>query len=808
MQHDLSRLDDILARYPKDESSLVMVLQDIQSEYNFLPCEALERVASELSVPRTRVFSVGTFYKVFSLEPQGRTVVQVCKGTACHVRGAQLIEDELCRLLEVPVDGTTGDGKFTIKTVNCVGACAMAPVVVTGRTFHSGVKPARVKTLLRKAERAAGQEAPAEEEQDVRWDHRFDTASDVLSHGAKMAAVRQSLPAQVRVCGGLGCLAAGSLDVHRALEQAAADAGLPISVELGQCRGVCEHEHEHEHEHGGPEHLFSLTGCQGLCQRGPLVHLLPQDVLLTGAKPSDAAGIVEALAQGRPPMEALDPERLLGSHPFPRGDDLMALATCGRVHPESLADYLSMGGFESLARALLDKTPEQVLEAVEASGLRGRGGAGFPTGRKWRSAVAAAKKAGRPPYVLCNGDEGDPGAFMDRLIMEGSPFQVLEGMIIGAYALGGREGYIYTRHEYPLAVKRLGKAIEDCRAAGLLGEDILGSGLSFDVQISRGGGAFVCGESTALMRSIEGKVGEPRAKYVRSVERGLHDSPTVLNNVETWALVPYIVRRGPEAFRAVGTKGSPGTKAFSLCGQVRHTGLVEVPMGTTLRELIFDIGGGMPEGRTFKAVQTGGPSGGCLPEDKLDLPIDFDALTEAGSMMGSGGMIVMDGCTCMVDIARYFVEFLEGESCGKCPPCRLGLTQLSHLLRKVSRGEAELADLDAIEDVARGVADSALCGLGTSAPNPVLSTLRYFRHEYEAHLEGRCPAGVCKELIRYEITDDCTGCLLCIKPCPVDAITGAKKEIHLLDQDLCTRCGICRSLCQYDAIKITSGGTP
>ncbi len=796
MHHDLSRLDEILARYPRGESSLVMVLQDIQSEYNYLPCEALERVAVELEVPRTRVFSVGTFYKVFSLEPQGRTVVQVCKGTACHVRGAQLIEDELCRLLDVPVDGTTEDLKFTVKTVNCVGACAMAPVVITGKTFHSDVKPARVKGLLRKADRAAERgEGQADDYQlEAPWEGRFASPAELLARVERMTNVRATLPVQVRVCGGLGCLAAGSRDVHRALEEEADAAGLNIAVELSRCT-------DPEHQH-----LVSLTGCQGLCQRGPLVHVLPQDILFTRARPEDAAGMVQAMAAGQPLEQALDPERLLRQHPFPRGDDLMALSSCGRVHPESLGDYLSMGGFAALARALERKTPEDVLAAVADSGLRGRGGAGFPTGRKWRSAVAAAEKAGRPPYVLCNGDEGDPGAFMDRLIMEGSPFQVLEGMIIGAHALGGRAGYIYTRHEYPLAVERLGKAIADCRAAGLLGDDILGSGLRFDVQISRGGGAFVCGESTALMRSIEGKVGEPRAKYVRSVERGLDDSPTVLNNVETWALIPGIVDRGAEAFRAVGTEGSPGTKAFSLCGQVKHTGLVEVAMGTSLRELIFDIGGGMPQGSQFKAVQTGGPSGGCLPEDRLDLPIDFDALTEAGSMMGSGGMIVMDDHTCMVDIARYFVAFLEGESCGKCPPCRLGLTQLSGLLRKVSRGEAEPADLDAIEDVARGTAESALCGLGTSAPNPVLSTLRYFRDEYEAHLQGRCPAGVCKELIRYEITDACTGCLLCVKPCPVDAITGEKKEVHVLDQQLCTRCGICRSLCQHDAIRITSGG--
>jgi NADH-quinone oxidoreductase subunit F len=390
--------------------------------------------------------------------------------------------------------------------------------------------------------------------------------------------------------------------------------------------------------------------------------------------------------------------------------------------------------------------------------------------------------------------------------MEGAPYQVLEGMILGAFALGAREGWIYVRHEYPLAVERLERAIETLRQAGLLGEGILGTPLGFDVRISRGGGAFVCGESTALMRSLEGKVGEPRAKYVRSVERGLHDAPTVLNNVETWALVPGIVLEGPERLSSLGTERSPGTKAFSLVGQVARTGLVEVPMGTTLRELVFGIGGGMRAGSEFKAVQTGGPSGGCLPASKLDLPIDFDELDAAGSMMGSGGMIVMDDRTCMVNVARYFVDFLLEESCGKCGPCRNGLPQLSHLLGRFERGEATEADLDRIEDVGLGMADSSLCGLGKSAPNPVLSTLRYFRDEYLAHIEGRCPAGVCRALIRYEISDECDGCGACVKLCPAEAISGEQDELHVIDQELCTRCGVCGTLCQFGAVRTISDG--
>ena len=792
MRCDVSKVGPILDRYPRDESSLIMVLQDIQTEYRHLPCEALELVADGLSLPRSRVFSAATFYKAFALEPQGRTIVQVCRGTACHVRGAAVLEEELGRLLGVDVGGTTDDGAFTLRTVNCVGACAMAPVVITGEDYHPEVRADQLARIAKRAGRETVREVAAPPRA-VASLPRFEGPQALLDRAEQARLEREALAGHVRVCGGPGCLAAGSRDLVGALEQAAVAAGLPLKVDLSDC------------QHG--DRQLQLTGCQGLCQRGPLVHVLPEDTLYCGVKTSDAKRIVAALAEGSVVDRLLDDAPTRGAHPFYAGQHLQALATCGRVDPESLDDYLAEGGFEGLVRALSDLAPEQVLDQVERSGLRGRGGAGFPTGRKWRSALSAAERSGHRPYVLCNGDEGDPGAFMDRAIMEGSPFAVLEGMLLGAYALGGREGWIYVRAEYPLAVERLQHAITVCRSVGLLGDRILGSDLDFDLSISRGGGAFVCGESSALMRSIEGKTGEPRAKYVRSVESGLRGRPTVLNNVESWSLVPGIVRHGPRWMRALGTEHSAGTKAFSLTGQVRRTGLVEVPMGTTLRQLIFEIGGGMREGRTFKAVQTGGPSGGCLPEGQLDLPIDFDALDAAGSMMGSGGMIVMDESTCMVDVARYFVDFLLEESCGKCVPCRLGLPQLSWLLGKVTSGAATEADLHTIEEVATGMATGSLCGLGKSAPNPVLSTLRWFRDEYEEHLQGRCPAGVCRDLIRFEITDDCVGCLLCLKACPNEAITGAKKEVHVIHQDLCDQCGICKAICvKYDAVRVVTGG--
>jgi NADH:ubiquinone oxidoreductase subunit F (NADH-binding)/Pyruvate/2-oxoacid:ferredoxin oxidoreductase delta subunit len=536
--------------------------------------------------------------------------------------------------------------------------------------------------------------------------------------------------------------------------------------------------------------------------------VLPDDILYCQVKRSDVEAIVTRTLAGHEVIEALlyqDPdtgERRKGRDDivFYNRQTRVALEGCGVVDPESLDDYIARGGYAALAKALTTMTPDEVVDAVDRSGLRGRGGGGYRTGRKWRSCLAAG---GDVRYVICNGDEGDPGAFMDRSIMEGDPFKVIEGMAIGAYALRSAQGYIYVRHEYPLAVERLRKAIDAARGDGLLGDDILGTGFSFDVTISRGGGAFVCGESSALMQSIEGKPGEPRPKYVHSTERGLFDKPTVLNNVETWVTVPPIVLNGPDWFAAMGTERSRGTKAFSLVGKVKNTGLVEVPMGISLREIIFGVGGGIRDGKAFKAVQTGGPSGGCLPASMLDASVDFDTLTAAQSMMGSGGMIVMDERNCMVDVAKYFIGFLIGESCGKCVPCREGLQQLLVILDGISRGEGKPADLDRIKRLCRVMEAASLCALGRSAVNPVLSTLRHFEDEYAAHIgDHRCPAGVCKALITYSINERCDGCRLCVKPCPANAIHGERKQRHVLDTTACTRCGACEAVCPRDAITV------
>ena len=616
---------------------------------------------------------------------------------------------------------------------------------------------------------------------------RIKSVKDLQSAAQKARDERQKIKTEVLVCAGTGCLANGSLQVTEALEQAIRSRKLDVKLALG----------------------LKTTGCHGFCEQGPLVVIQPKGIFYKGVKPKDAEEIAEkTLMNGevirrllyRDPNTKKKVEQYTGI-PFYSKQVRIALRNIGKIDPGNIDDYFATGGYAGLAKALTEMTPAEVIDTVAKSGLRGRGGGGFPTGRKWKTCRDAPADT---RYVLCNADEGDPGAFMDRSICEGDPHAVIEGMVIGAWAVGAARGYIYVREEYPLAVKHLQLAIEHARRRGLLGDDILGSGFSYDVEIARGGGAFVCGESSALMKSVAGEVGEPRAKYVHSVIRGLYDKPTVLNNVETWANVPWIITEGAEKFAALGTKKSTGTKAFSLVGKVKNTGLVEVPMGITLREIIYDIGGGIIGDHPFKGVQTGGPSGGCLPESKLDLPVDFDSLTAAGSMMGSGGMIVMDDRTCMVDVARYFLNFLVDESCGKCVPCREGVHQLHQMVKAICAGEGKPGDLENVESLSEIIVKASLCALGKSAPNPVLSTLRYFREEYEAHInDGKCPAGVCRDLFTFQISEEkCVGCGTCLKACPVDAIIGELKEVHKIDDDKCTRCGACRNVCRVDAVEV------
>ncbi|MBL7165403.1 MAG: 4Fe-4S binding protein [Dehalococcoidales bacterium] len=596
---------------------------------------------------------------------------------------------------------------------------------------------------------------------------------------------RQSITTTVMVCGGPGCQPSGSQAVINAVRDELSRQGLDQSVRL------------------------CVTGCHGFCEQGPVMVIEPGNVFYCKVSPEDAFEIVYQTVMKGELVERLlymDPvsgERIRteAEIPFYRAQDQQILSQNRMVDPCSIEDYIVAGGYSTLARVLNGVTPEEIINEIKSSGLRGRGGGGFPTGRKWEECWEAP---GDEKYVICNADEGDPGAYMDRGVLEGNPHLVLEGMMIGAQAVGARKGYIYVRNEYPLTVKHSQIAVEQARELGLLGDSILGSSFSFDVDIARGGGAFVCGESTALMASIEGKVGEPRAKDVHTVVDGLYHKPTTLNNVETWANVPAILLNGSSWFASKGTQGSKGTKILALTGRIKNTGLVEVAMGTTIREVVFDIGGGAVNGNLIKAVQIGGPSGGCLPVDKFDLAVDFDALSEAGSMVGSGGMVVMDDETCMVDVAKYFLTFLQDESCGKCLPCRLGIDRMLEIITDITEGRGKPEQFDLLEELAATVSQTALCGLGKTAPNPVLTTLRYFRPEYEAHIdEKKCPAGVCKALITYSIDPDkCTGCGVCISGCVHGAITGEKKQVHVIDAELCQKCGICRSECKFDAIQV------
>jgi len=596
---------------------------------------------------------------------------------------------------------------------------------------------------------------------------------------------RKKKETYITVCGGTGCHAYGCMKVAKAFQEEIKKLNLQDSVEV------------------------RITGCHGFCERGPIVVIKPDGIFYQRIQLQDIKEVISETIINKKIIDRflyVDPKtekKILYEEevPFYKKQKRIIFSNNGLIDPIEIRDYIALDGYAAFSKALETMSPQQVIEEMKKSGLRGRGGAGFYTGLKWE---ITSKSPGGTKYLVCNCDEGDPGAYMDRSLLEGNPHSVVEGMLIGAYGIGAQEGYIYVRDEYPLAVQNITIALDRARKYNLLGENILGTDLCFDISISKGAGAFVSGEESALLACIEGKIGVPKQRPPYPAQKGLWGKPTNINNVETWANVPAIINKGASWFSKIGTNGSKGTKIFSLVGKINNTGLVEVPMGMKLREIIFDIGGGIPGGKEFKAVQTGGPSGGCLPKEKLDLPIDYESLTEAGSMMGSGGMIVMDENTCMVDVAKYFLNFLRDESCSKCLSCREGTQRMWEIVTDITEGKGKEADIEFLETLARATKDASMCGLGQTAANPILSTIRYFRDEYEAHIKDKkCPAGVCKELIQYFIIEDkCTGCLACLKVCPQEAISGELKKLHVIDQEKCIKCGACYEVCNFDAIKI------
>jgi NADH:ubiquinone oxidoreductase subunit F (NADH-binding)/NADH:ubiquinone oxidoreductase subunit E/NAD-dependent dihydropyrimidine dehydrogenase PreA subunit len=798
-------LENILERYQRNPQQIIAILHALQDQERYLPEEDLLCLAKELRIPASQLFQISTFYKAFSLKPRGKHQCHVCMGTACHVRGAALILEEVERKLGIKSGETTPDLEFSLDRVNCLGACALAPIVVADGEYFGNMSAPSVGRMLRQVREGKAQKprkgakpkeegAPPETSLAPKVIPFFSSPAELSRYRTELVASHNPDLPCLAVCRGTGCSAMGSGDLYLALKE---------NIEANSL---------------GDKVCLNFTGCHGLCEKGPLMVVFPEEIFYTSVRPQDAEEVLSKVLEKSEPVERLlyrepgSTEKIVHESevPFFKRQKRLLIGNNRLINPESIDDYLRIGGYSALPKALSEMTPEQVIAEIQKAGLRGRGGGGFPAGLKWETCRNAH---GQLRYVIINADEGDPGAFMDRSVLEGNPHSVLEGLIIAAYAIAYGvspvQGFIYVRHEYPLALKFFTHAVEQARACGLLGKNILGKqGFDFDVQVSQGGGAFVCGESSALMASIEGKPGEPRAKYVHTVHKGIHNQPSNLNNVETYANVPLIINHGAGWYSSMGTANSKGTKIFSLVGKINRTGLVEVPMGITLREIVYDIGGGIPNNKKFKAVQTGGPSGGCLPESLLHLPVDFDELTKVGSMMGSGGMIIMDEDTCMVDVARYFLNFLLDESCGKCTPCREGVKQILSILNRVCEGQGKEGDIERLVDLGNAVQDSSLCALGGSAANPLLTTIKYFEDEYVAHIRHkRCPAGVCKALIEYSIDPEkCTGCKACVKLCPRSGISGDLKKPHWLDKQQCIKCGICFEICKFDAVVRRSVG--
>jgi len=777
---DRQYIDQLVSDTGQSRDALIPLLQGIQAKYRYLPHSLLYYLCSITDIKPSAVSGVSTFYTQFRHQVAGNHTVKICVGTACHVKGAEQVYNSLHRHLGCGEhEDTDADRLFTLEKVACLGCCTLAPVVQIDSVTYGHVDSHSAPLIL----------------QDF-----LSRPADLQKAPAKSCDLGTA-QGEIRVGQGSCCKAAGSTEVQTAAEKAVADLAVPVAIKEVACMGMCHQEPILEVIVPGKEpRLYARVDP---CEVPRIVrkHFAPRG--LTGAFFTWVKGTAENLLTAESDTSVIQRyemnprEKQVASY-LDRQKHI-ASEYSGSLDPLNLEEYRASGGFTALETCVHRNTPEQIIDTIQEAGLRGRGGAGFPTAVKWD---LVRKNNTGTAFIVCNGDEGDPGAFMDRMLLESYPFRILEGMTIAARAVGAAEGVLYIRNEYPLALERIESAITRCESAGLLGDDIFQSGFSFHVRIQVGAGAFVCGEETALLQSIEGYRGMPRFRPPYPAQKGLWDKPTLVNNCETYACVPWILRNGAAAFAAIGTKNSAGTKVFSLAGKINHGGLIEVPMGMTIREIVYDIGGGIPDDKECKAVQIGGPSGGCIPWAMADIPVDFHALTDAGAMMGSGGMVVLDEDDCMVDIARYFLAFTQSQSCGRCTFCRVGTRRMLDILERLCAGEGRSTDLDNLEELAQRVTAASLCGLGKTAPNPVLTTLRYFRDEYEAHIAGHCPSGVCKPLIAYVITDECIGCTLCAQSCPVEAITFSPYENHRIDQSACIQCGGCRAVCPVGAVTI------
>ncbi|NLN94299.1 MAG: 4Fe-4S binding protein [Candidatus Hydrogenedens sp.] len=789
MSFDPAKVEAILERTGRRADALIAVLHALQEEYQYLPEEALQYLCAHSEMTPAAVESVVSFFPGFRRKPTGEHTISVCDGTACHVKGAAAIYDAVAESLALPPgEDTDAEGRFTLRKVACLGCCTLAPAVQIDEVTYGHVQSDGIDAMLQDFLKNAAN--PQQRE----------TAPPSESDGTS---------GEIRIGLGSCCVAGGSEKVRAALQKTLHDLGSTIPVKNVSCVGVC---------HQTPLLEIILPGkapalyakVQAEDVEAIVARHIPAQKKLFAWKRKTARwfeGLYASDSVRKPQDYALDVEGE-SMAAFLKGQCRLATEYCGEINPLDLDEYIRLGGFsafESCLNALKSDSDgngtvhEKIIKEIEASGLRGRGGAGFPVAKKWRVVRAARSER---KYVICNGDEGDPGAFMDRMILESYPFRVIEGMLIAALATDGLEGIFYIRAEYPLAVERVTEALKRCREAGYLGDSICDSSFSFQIRVVQGAGAFICGEETALIASVEGRRGTPSLRPPYPAQKGVYGSPTLVNNTETLALVPWIMRHGAEAFSKLGTEKSAGTKVFSLAGKIVRGGLIEVPMGMSVGAIVEDIGGGVADGRKLKAVQIGGPSGGCIPASLAHTPVDYEALTEAGAMMGSGGFVVLDESDCMVEMTQYFLSFTQLESCGKCTPCRVGSKRMLEILDRLCAGEGKAGDIEQLLELADIMKSMSLCGLGKTAPNPVLTALRYFREEFEAHINGKCPAGKCKALIHYYITDDCIGCTKCAQVCPSGAIAMKPYEVHHIDDDLCVRCGECYQICPVDSVKV------